>query len=122
MRVRTKLADEMMDIGDPIPGHLPNKSALYKLKSRQMKTMHSDPVIALKLLKAGPYRGDIHQIGLDPFFVIFHTKLQSLWYNTEFKKEGVIMAIDATGMRLRKIDSCEKKSTLLYTMTAQGNQ
>lgn len=120
-RVRSKLADRLMEAGDHIPAHLPNLAALHKLKSRQMPTAHSDPIQALKLMKAGPYRDDIHQIGLDPFFVFFHTKLQSQWYKAEFIREPAIMAIDSTGPGLRKLDSSEEKPSMLFEMTAKGN-
>lgn len=119
--VQSKLADQTMNVGDSVPALVPNLSALRQLKARQMETKNKEPIYALKILKCGKFRGDIQEIGFDPFYVMFCTQLQSQWYNAEFNKKcPAILAIDATGIGLRKLDSCDRKSTLLYTLTARG--
>lgn len=72
-------------------------------------------------MKSGKFRGDIQEIGLDPFYVFFCTDLQSRWYNTEFTRNRAVIAIDATGMGFRKLKSSNPKPTLLYTICARGN-
>lgn len=109
-----------MDDGDMVPAHLPNMDALRKLKSRQIDTIHSDPIFALKQLKSGPYRGHIQKIGLDPVYVAFALPVQSSWYNATLKNQRVVLCIDATGIGLRNLNSCERKSTLLYQISARG--
>lgn len=119
--VQSKLADKAMEVGDCVPALVPNTSALRQLKARQLETQDRDPIYALRKLKRGKFRGDIQEIGLDPFYVMFCTQLQSQWYNAEFNKKcPAILAIDATGIGLRKLDSCQRAPTLLYAITAKG--
>lgn len=119
--LQSKLADKEMNVGDCVPAHVYNTAALRQLKARELNTKDKDPIFALKLLKSGQFRGDIQEIGLDPFYVMYCTQLQSQWYDAEFNKKCPgILAVDATGIGLRKVDSCDPKSTLLYTLTAKG--
>lgn len=116
--VRSKLADKAMEAGDCIPAHVPNLAALHQIKARGMPVKHKNPIQSLKLMKNGPFRGEIHEIGLDPFYVSYCTPLQSHWYNSEPSR---ITYVDASGMPgMRKLDSCEAKSSLLYVMSAKG--
>lgn len=118
--IQSKLADRIMEPGDPIPAHLPKTATMRKLKSRQLSTKSANPILALQELKRRPYRGDIQEVCLDPFCVTFCTWSQSQWYNAEFARKQAILAVDATGPRLRNLKSCHPKQTLLYTIQARG--
>lgn len=118
--VRNKLADKAMVAGDIVPAHIPNGNVIRKVRSELLKVKHTDSIVALKLLKCGAYRGDIQSIGHDPFYVQYATRLQTNWYNSEFANDCAILAIDATGIGLKKLDTSQSNRLLYYQIVAKG--
>lgn len=118
--VRSKLANEEMEDGNKKPPSIPSNGALRARKFRQITTQDRDPVIALQILKKGKFKNDIQRIGCDPFFVFYAHHLQILWYESKSKMRWNSVAIDATGIGLRKMNSAKPKALLLYSMVLQG--
>lgn len=103
---RTAAANEMMDLNDPEPSHLPSLTVLRKAKHEKgLKELgHAHPVISLQTMKYSvPYNGSIFDIGLDKFFCHYHTPSQLQVYKTMSKTKGSTVSFDATGTVVRKL-------------------
>lgn len=119
--VHKKLCDEIMsEDAEFVPAHVPGVAALRQRKCRLQEVSDKDPILALKNMKFGEFREDIQNIGLDPFYVFYMTKLQSQWYNSTFKGKKAVVSIDATGLGLKKLQTSQSSAMLLYTICATG--
>jgi hypothetical protein len=118
--VRCKLADELMSKDDTEPPHLVRSNAIKKIKYKQTKSLHKDPVRALLVMKDKNFRNEVTHIGLSPFYVFYGKQLQRMWHNSEFKRKKFIISIDATGLGLRKLGQVEEKYMFLYVICSHG--
>lgn len=97
--LRAEIAYKLMEPGDPEPPHLPKSNVLHVAKSNYVASrhLHSDPTIAIGLLKK-ELKNVIHRTGSDPFFVHYHTTHQRNLYNRYVKSGEVTQVfIDASG-------------------------
>lgn len=118
--VRAKLADETMNDDDPEPPHLVRPNAIRKIKCKQSKSLHTDPVRALLIMKEKHFRNEITAIGLSPFYVFYAKNSQKKWHNSEFKRKRCVISIDATGLGLRKLGQASEKYMFLYVICSHG--
>lgn len=118
--VRSQLAEEYMSEHDPEPPHLIRSNAIKKIKYKQTKAVHADPVQALQIMKERHFRGEIDNIGLSPFYVFYAKNLQRMWHNAEYLRKKCIISIDATGLGLKKLGQLDEKYMFLYVICSQG--
>ena len=96
-------ADNLMEIGDPEPPHLPKPCVLRKAKeqliNKNLEITSTDPVNSILQMKYKYHPGSIHSIGLDPFFVHYWTVEQTAVYIQYYRR----IFIDATGSLVKKL-------------------
>ncbi|KAE8740951.1 hypothetical protein FOCC_FOCC013525 [Frankliniella occidentalis] len=107
-------ASKKMQHGDTEPPNLFTQRVLRKAQQQQMDKKYgivqdsSDPIKNLQDMKIRqPHASSIHQIGLDPFFVHYHTKTQLHVFKKFVILGHVVLAIDATGSLVRKVSNGE---------------
>lgn len=106
--VRKVIASDIMEVQDPYPSHLPSNEVVRKIKSESMQArrLDQDVVRAIQLLKyssSNVFRNNVHDIGLDPFFVHIwnpnHVKIYNLYCKNTYSR----LILDATGKLFQKI-------------------
>lgn len=104
---RQDQAVKYMQQGDLKPPHLYSTDVLRKAKEqRKIKSLditEKNPVKSLQVLKHGVWAGSIHDIGVDKFFVHYHSPSQMVVYKTHCQKKHVKLCIDATGTLVKKV-------------------
>lgn len=120
--VRAQLADKLMNENDPEPPHLVRSNAIKKIKYKQTKSVHKDPVQALQIMKEKNFREEVNHIGLSPFYAFYGKKLQRMWHNSEFMRKKCIISIDATGLGLKKLGQVDEKYMFLYVICSHGKR
>lgn len=92
-----------MEFGDPEPAHLPKNRTLSKAKQEREKInlelAASDPLQNLQYMKYNRYAGQIHAIGLDPFYVHYWTPEQA----AIFVQNSKCFCIDGIGSLMKKL-------------------
>lgn len=117
---RTNKAKCLMDNGDPIPPTLYNATVLRKAKQQEMdrrlELKHCDPILNLNVAKYESFAGIIGNIGLDPFFCMYWTEEQKIFYKTVMNRNhSSFLTIDATGSFAKKLKLVNKeKSPHIY--------
>lgn len=117
--VRSRLADNLMDPGDPESPIILGGNAARKIRSG-ISAPKMDPI--QHLLKLSERNIDcIQNIGLTPFVLFFSTPLQRAFYRAECKRQKVTISIDATGLKIRPPVKSSKYSCLyLYIICVHG--
>lgn len=120
MIYRIKKAAEIMSPGDPEPPHLYKRQALRDAKHEYLdsKIFDKNPIISLAIAKRTILTNIIHNIGLDPFYIIYWLKYQLDTYRQYTFTEPASIAIDATGSIIKKIiyyNKSQSKHIFLYT-------
>lgn len=121
--VRSQIADKLMKEDDVVPGHLSTANTYRKVRAETQKKdlPHEHPVLSIQLMKkSSEFSGCIGRIGLDPFFVIYATHLQTEWYFAEFRGRRCIISVDATGLGLLSPNTIANRAVFLYTAVAHG--
>jgi len=100
---RRNEANKIMEFGDPEPAHLPKNRILSKAKQEREKInlgslTTSDPLQNLQYMKYNRHAGQIHAIGLDPFYVHYGTLEQA----AIFVQNSEYICIDGTGSLVKK--------------------
>lgn len=116
---RSEVADKIMRFGDPEPPHLYTADVLRTAKKEYLasKYKHKDPLIAVSIMRATNLRAEIHNYGVDPFFVHYWTNTQMHVYQKYAKSRPSCVCIDATGSIVRKIkrvDGTMSSNIFLY--------
>lgn len=100
---RRNEANKIMKFGDPEPAHLPKNQILSKAKQEREKInlalTTSDPLQNLQCMKYNQFAGQIHAIGLDPFYVHYWTPEQA----AIFVQNSEYICIDGTGSLVKKL-------------------
>ncbi|KAE8743486.1 hypothetical protein FOCC_FOCC010909 [Frankliniella occidentalis] len=110
-QLRKEHAEKSMQQGDLEPPFLFRQPSMRKAKQdisdrllQLQPNASSDPVFNLQQMKCTePYGGSIHQIGVDPFFVHYHSKAQMHVFKKFAEKSYIVMALDATGSLVKKL-------------------
>lgn len=91
--------------GDPEPPQLPKQKAIRDAihEHLESKVLDKNPVISLAKAKRTILTNIIHNIGLDPFYVIYWLKFQLDTYRQYASAEPASIAIDATGSIVKKL-------------------
>jgi len=105
---RSNKAKDLMNNGDPIPPILYNTTVLRKAKQqeldRRLELEHCDPILNLNLAKYEFLAGIIRNLGLDPFFCMYWTEEQKIFYKTMINQNSnSFLTIDATGSFAKKL-------------------
>lgn len=98
--VRAKLANACMNSDDHDPAHLPLLHTCQQMKhaAKKFGCLDNDPMKSLAKMKYHPeYVDTIGDIGYDPFYCIYATKLQQIWQQAEMRHRRCILSIDSTG-------------------------
>lgn len=120
--LRSKLADEHIEVGDEEPPYLISANAMRKIKQRKNQSTQKCPVKAIELMKQKEFRNSIQNIGYDPFFAFYSSELQKMWYHSEFSNKRCVVSIDATGLGLKKLGNVDEKYMFLYVICGQGKK
>lgn len=100
---RRNEANKIMKFGDSEPAHLPKNQILSKAKQEREKInlalTTSDPLQNLQCMKYNRHAGQIHAIGLDPFYVHYWTLEQI----AIFVQNSEYICIDGTGSLVKKL-------------------
>ncbi|KAE8739200.1 hypothetical protein FOCC_FOCC015306 [Frankliniella occidentalis] len=107
---RKRKAHKLMRQGEVEAPHLDSKTVLRKAKQNIMDqnlkitSSSSEPIINLgSMKKQEPYSGSIHQIGMDPFFVHYHSHAQLHVFKKFVHSSHTVLALDATGSVVRRL-------------------
>ena len=102
---RPEKADEIMDEGDPEPGHLYSAKVLRDAKNEyaQELLIHKDPILALAILQTNDLKNVIRFLSLNPFLLHFWSNYQIKVYKTYCETEDACLILDATGGIVRKV-------------------
>ncbi|KAE8740771.1 hypothetical protein FOCC_FOCC013716 [Frankliniella occidentalis] len=110
---RRREASKIMKHGDVEPPHLFTAQVLNRAQQEETDRVYDivtdskDPIGNLRRMKGtNIFAGMIHQIGLDPFFVLYHSHAQLKVYKKFSATCYIVMAIDATGSLVRKVETC----------------
>lgn len=112
---RKELAFLTMDQGDLRPPRLWSSDVLRKAKQERREEDlgikgEQNPILNLLQLKySARYVGAIHDIGLDKFFVHYHTAAQMLLYKKHCRASYTKLSVDATGTLVKKIKHSSEK-------------
>lgn len=129
MVAHAKLANEYIFGDNKYAAHLPSAGALRQRKYKNsLNRRHELSIISAAIMKReGRYRQYIHDIGLDPFYIIFRSPLQQRFLIDQHKKGPCIISIDATGVTVTppKFGSISKRTSksmkpFLYIITLHG--
>lgn len=108
----------------------PGTLRTQKSRANQHQSLDNDEIISLRLLKNEmEYFDSIHDLGLDPFHVVYFTQVQRQLLLTHTARKKCILSIDATGLNLKKPKlssySSEKdayKSIFLYEIYFKSDE
>lgn len=112
-----------------IPAQIPTLNSLHKAKSKAIaeRRLHSDPVLALCMMKQnGGYGSAIRNIGIDKFFIHIWSDLQLKVYKEAYTKTDTpTMCFDATGScckKLKRHNNIYSGSFFLYDGVMKVNE
>lgn len=96
--------NKVMKFGDPEPPYLPKNQVLSKAKQERKNinlsiTTSADPIANLFNMKYNKHAGEIHAIGLDPFYIHYWTSEQTAIYVENFE----YICIDGTKSLIKKL-------------------
>lgn len=128
--VRAKLADDYMNEYEKFESPIvPNADALRMQKFRLGKTEYLDPnpTTAIRKMKdLNRYFGSIMDIGMDPFFVMYATPLQSELLRVYTRYSSCIISFDSSGVPVippeyssYSIEHDKSKPVFIYTINLQ---
>ncbi|KAK3916381.1 120.7 kDa protein in NOF-FB transposable element [Frankliniella fusca] len=111
-----------MDQGDVEAPNLFSTPVLRKSRQEEMDGEYcvvqgcTDPIKNLQTMKhSHPFAGSIHQIGMDPFFVLYHTPAQLQVFKKFKAGNYLVLCIDATGSLVLKVTTHnEQKSSHIF--------
>jgi len=116
-------------LGAPDPSIIPSGNALRILKTRviQANRRHKDTLTSLAIMKTeDDFKDVIHDIGFDPFYIIYHCAEQVHLYRSYCKQAAnPKLIIDATGSIVKKFikyGTVKSKSIFLYEALAYDSQ
>jgi len=97
---RTEEANKIMEFGDKDPPILYSPRALRKAKQNELDNRlgihHYDAVQNLQIFKYTKRPGSIHNIGLDPFYVMYWSK-EKITMHKMINRTDAYFTMDATG-------------------------
>lgn len=111
---RAEEAKRLMSPGGPEAPLFYKANVLHKAKHEKIASeyLNPDPIKALQILKTTALgKNVVHNIGQNPFYVIYFTSHQIQIYKQLLKQEHITLYIDASGVRVPKLNRPDRTSS-----------
>ena len=120
---RSNKALKIMQPSDQEPGTLYKTTVLNKAKHQSERQKHCDidTLTSLVMMKQDSHKFSIHEIGYDPFYILYWTNYQIHVYNIYANGSFPTITIDATGSIVKALKTGGRKTKHIFLYQAVVN-